>query len=93
MSADEARRAFLWLCEFCRIREIRSVTVIWHGGEPLLMGASFFHEVINFYRNLFDKAGITVKNVIQTNATLLDEDYIEIFRAYFNSSLPSHRHG
>ena len=75
---DEAKRAFSWVVDFCRMRGTKSVKVIWHGGEPLLMGAPFLRESIDFYQNLFAQAGISVKNVIQTNATLIDEDYIKI---------------
>ena len=87
MTMDEAKRAFSWVADFCRMRGTKSVKVIWHGGEPLLMGAPFLRESIDFYQNLFAQAGISVKNVIQTNATLIDEDYIKIFREYFNSSI------
>lgn len=87
ISVDEAKRAFAWLCDFCRMKGSKSIKVIWHGGEPLLMGPAFFREIIDFYQNLFGKNGIAVKNVIQTNATLLNEEYIGIFRDYFNSSI------
>lgn len=87
MSVKEAKQAFKWVCDFCQMRSGRAVKVIWHGGEPLLMGASFFREIINYYQDLFAKAGIAIKNVIQTNATLIDEQYIAIFHEYFNSSI------
>ena len=87
MSLEEAKYAFSWVNDFCRMRGVESVKVIWHGGEPLLMGPSFLHEVIGFYQKLFSESGIAVKNVIQTNATLINEDHIEIFRDFFNSSI------
>ena len=72
MSIEEAKQAFTWVCDFCRMRGTRGIKVIWHGGEPLLMGASFFREVIDFYQDLFSNANSGVKNVIQTNAPLLN---------------------
>ena len=87
MSLEEAKRAFYWVRDFCCLRGIRSIKIIWHGGEPLLMGHRFFRQIIDFYNSLFIDAGIAVKNVIQTNATLIDQEYISIFRDYFNSSI------
>lgn len=87
MSLDEARRAFSWVSDFCLMRGTKSIKVIWHGGEPLLMGGSFFRDTIEYYQDLFARAGIDVKNVIQTNITLVNDEYVKIFRNYFNSSI------
>ena len=87
ISVDEAKQAFKWVFDFCSLRGAKGIKVIWHGGEPLLMGAMFLHEIIGFYQELFNRAGIVVKNVIQTNATLLNDEYIGIFHEYFNSSI------
>lgn len=87
MDIGEAKQAFSWVCDFCRMRGTKGIKVIWHGGEPLLMGASFFREVIAFYQDIFSNASIDVKNVIQTNATLLNEEYVSIFHEYFGSSI------
>lgn len=50
------------------------VTFIWHGGEPLSVGKSFYERVIELQKeiNIYD---IPVRNSIQTNLTLLDEDF------------------
>lgn len=87
VSVESAKRAFAWVCDFCRMRGTEGVKIIWHGGEPLLAGPSFLREVIEFYQNFFARYGIEVKNVIQTNATLLNEEYINIFHDYFNSRI------
>lgn len=54
---------------------------IWHGGEPLLAGLSFFQKVVDLQtKNL--KNTQTVHNAIQTNATLINEDWAEFFKHY-----------
>ena len=87
MSISEAKCAISWVIDYCRKRGVKSIRVIWHGGEPLLMGASFIQETIDFYLSAFKTAGISVKNLIQTNATLINEEFVNIFRKYFNSSI------
>jgi uncharacterized protein len=46
----------------------------WHGGEPLLAGIDFFRNVTDIQRR-FSVEGKTILNGIQTNATLIDEEW------------------
>lgn len=58
-----------------------SLTVIWHAGEPLVMP-------VNFYRSAFDIFTETLSDIchvthsIQTNATLIDDDWCTLFSQY-----------
>lgn len=54
---------------------------IWHGGEPLLAGLPFFERIIELQRKHL-KEGQAIKNVIQTNATLIDDEWAEFFKAH-----------
>lgn len=55
------------------------VHFIWHGGEPLLAGLDFFRQAVEMQRDL-NRTGKRVKNSVQTNGTLLNEEWIEFFR-------------
>ena len=46
----------------------------WHGGEPLLAGIDFYRRAIGLQER-FAPAGCRVINGIQTNATLIDEEW------------------
>jgi len=50
----------------------------WQGGECTLMGLDFFRKTLDFQRN-FAKPGQRVANSIQTNATLLDDEWGRFF--------------
>ena len=54
---------------------------IWHGGEPLLAGLSFFERVIEL-QTKYLKEGQKIKNAIQTNATLIDDKWAEFFKLH-----------
>lgn len=56
------------------------VTVAWQGGEPTLMGIDFFRRAIRF-QNKYKKPGMSFENTMQTNATLLDDEWCEFLRA------------
>ena len=52
---------------------------IWHGGEPMLAGIPFFQRILNLQRKYLQD-GQTIKNAIQTNATLITNKWAEFFK-------------
>ena len=56
----------------------KNIRIIWHGGEPLLMGIDFYKQIIEIQKK-FPYNSIT--NCIQTNATLINNDWIDFFIA------------
>lgn len=57
----------------------REVTVAWQGGEPTLMGVDFFRKAIA-YQEQYRKPGTIFENTLQTNGTLLDDEWCEFFK-------------
>ena len=53
----------------------------WQGGEPLLMGISFFRRVVEF-QQMYGYSGQFVGNNVQTNATLITPDLARLFHDY-----------
>jgi uncharacterized protein len=59
----------------------REVTVAWQGGEPTLMGLDFFRrsvELVERYR----RPGVRVSHTIQTNGTLVDQEWAAFFKEH-----------
>jgi uncharacterized protein len=50
------------------------ISFSWHGGEPLLSGLDYFRKIVGLQRK-YRSAGQQIRNAIQTNGTLLDEDW------------------
>jgi uncharacterized protein len=50
------------------------VVFSWQGGEPTLMGLEFFRKVVAVQKR-YRKPGQRIENDLQTNGTLLDEDW------------------
>jgi uncharacterized protein len=46
----------------------------WHGGEPTVLGVDYFRKVVEIQR-AYRPAGRTIANGMQTNGTLLDEEW------------------
>lgn len=53
---------------------------IWHGGEPLLVGLDTFRYIIEKQKQ-YNTKGLKIHNSVQTNGTLLDQEYIDFFNA------------
>jgi uncharacterized protein len=54
------------------------ITFSWHGGEPLLTGIEFYRKVLRFQQN-HKPADRTILNGIQTNGTLIDDEWSRFF--------------
>ncbi len=53
----------------------------WQGGEPTLMGVNFFRKAIEFQKK-YGYANKTVANGLQTNCTLIDQEFAEFLAEY-----------
>ncbi len=51
----------------------------WQGGEPTLMGVDFFRKAVELQKR-YGQAGSQVSNTMQTNATLLNEQWCRFLR-------------
>ena len=51
-------------------------TIIWHGGEPLIVGLPFYKRAIELQANYPNHK---FKNSLQTNGTLLNDEFLDFF--------------
>ena len=56
--------------------DIPEIAFSWQGGEPLLVGLDFFHDVVALQAR-FAPPGVQVQNSLQTNGTLIDANWAE----------------
>jgi uncharacterized protein len=54
-----------------------AITLAWQGGEPTLMGVDFFRRVVDL-AELAARPGQTINHTIQTNGTLLTDEWCEL---------------
>ena len=57
----------------------QQVAFAWQGGEPTLMGIEFYRKAIA-YQEKYNRLGLRIENTIQTNGTLLTEEWAAFFR-------------
>ncbi|MGO9933157.1 MAG: anaerobic sulfatase maturase [Steroidobacteraceae bacterium] len=63
------------------LQPLGDVNVAWQGGEPTLMGIDFFRRAMACVER-HRKAGQNILHTIQTNGTLLDDEWCEFFKQH-----------
>lgn len=64
--------------EYIEINDSEQIVFDWHGGEPLLLGLSYLKKIVELQNKY--RGNKHVYNTIQTNATLLDDDFAVFFK-------------
>ncbi len=57
------------------------LTVLWHAGEPLVAGVGYYRMAFAIVERL-NRSNVRVTHSIQTNGTLLNQDWIDFFRLH-----------
>lgn len=57
----------------------RLVNFIWHGGEPLLLGQAFFKRALTLQEKFLQPRQFVI-NSVQTNGTLMTEEWCELLK-------------
>ena len=63
-----------FIVDYIKSQDAEEIAFTWHGGEPTLMGLPFFRRVVELQAKHLP-AGRRVSNDLQTNGTLLDDDW------------------
>ena len=63
--------------EYIEAQTMNQVLFTWHGGEPLLRSIDFYRKALSLQQKY--AGGRCIDNVIQTNGTLLTDEWCEFF--------------
>jgi len=59
--------------QYIAAQNVPEIHFAWQGGEPTLLGVGFFRKVVEFQKKY--AGGKTINNALQTNGTLLDDEW------------------
>jgi uncharacterized protein len=79
MSADVVEAVMRRVRNHCRSHEIADFTFVLHGGEPLVAPHKFYKHFASTAKQVLGDE-IAVKFALQTNGTLLTNEWCELFR-------------
>jgi uncharacterized protein len=69
--SDEVLEAYIR--QYIDSQKVPEIHFAWQGGEPTLLGVGFFRKVVEFQKKYAN--GKTIHNALQTNGTLLDDEW------------------
>ncbi|HQP46448.1 MAG TPA: radical SAM protein, partial [Flexilinea sp.] len=64
--------------QYIAAQQVPQIHFAWQGGEPTLMGLDFFRRVVGYQKEAA-RPGMRIENAIQTNGTLLNDDWCRFF--------------
>ncbi len=76
--SDEVLEAYIR--KYIETQKIQEVPFVWQGGEPTLMGLDFFKKVVSLQNKY--KQGKRITNSLQTNGTLLNDEWCKFLAQY-----------
>lgn len=88
---DDRSRLSLEILELALGRVLESpffggpFTLLWHAGEPLAAGIPFYDQASELIRAVLQRHGLpqdTVRQAVQTNATVIDQAWCDCFRRH-----------
>lgn len=62
----------------------QKILIQWHGGEPTAIGAQWFKSMIDVFKN---QSGFEFTHGIQTNLITYSDEWRDIYREFFGSSI------
>lgn len=68
-----------YICDYIRGQSSKDIYFAWQGGEPTLLGVEFFRKAVALQKQF--AGGKTISNAIQTNGTLLDDEWCDFLTA------------
>jgi uncharacterized protein len=64
--------------EYIKSQDVPVVSFVWQGGEPTMLGLEYFKKAFELQKKYAD--GKRIENALQTNGTLLTDEFCEFLR-------------
>ena len=80
MSLELLETIFYRINEYLAENRQKRIEILWHGGEPLLLGPDYFRSAIQFQEKHCFMTKNRINHSIQTNLTCCDNAFVEIFK-------------
>ena len=79
ISPARLEKGFIYINEYLEENPNEYFSIVWHGGEPCIVGVDFYKRVLELQEKYCEKTKNRIEHEIQTNLTLINEELIGIF--------------
>ena len=77
LSLDLLEIIFSRINEYLTAEPQETFEIVWHGGEPLLVGPEYYRTALTFQKRHCASTQSRIRHCIQTNLTCFSEDFVE----------------
>ena len=82
MTAEVATATLHRIASYARRRQFAGIEIALHGGEPLLAGHAWMRWFLETSQQIASSEGVIFELGLQTNGTLLDDEWVELFSRF-----------
>ncbi len=80
ISLELLERVFASINDYLEENPKEWMSIVWHGGEPCIVGAGFYRKVLDIVRKVCPQTMQRIEYDIQTNLTLINQELIDVFK-------------
>jgi len=80
MSFELLEIVFKNINEYLLSKPDDKLSLIWHGGEPLLLGVDYFKKALEFQEKHCSQTKNRLEHAMQSNLTLINQDFIDVLK-------------
>jgi len=74
------KKAIAEIPELLEATKQTKINILWHGGEPLLVGIEYLREAMHYAQEVLKDYELSFS--LQSNGTLIDDSWISLFKEY-----------
>lgn len=80
ISYELLEKVFININEYLEAYPDQIFSIVWHGGEPCIVGCDFYRKVLEFEQRHCSHTMKRIEHDIQSNLTLINQELIDIFK-------------
>lgn len=80
ISFELLQHVFQEIDKYLKAKPFEEIELIWHGGEPCIVGVEFYKKVLELQQNYCPETKSRITHAIQSNLTLITQEFIDVFK-------------
>lgn len=80
ISMDHLKKVFVYINEYLEKFPNEYFSIVWHGGEPLIVGVDFYRKVLELQETYCSSTKSRIEHDIQSNLTLITQEMIDVLK-------------
>ena len=73
-------KVFIYINEYLEKYPQEHFSIVWHGGEPLIVGVDFYRKVLELQEKHCKTTLSRIEHDIQSNLTLITQEMIDVLK-------------